>query len=133
MEATVAQAPATEVLEDVLPFNVRDASGEEWVLFDGSAEMEDQRANLVPNEDGNALVVMPASDVKLFGKTVWIRVGSKALSITLPEGSPAYQAGPLEGGECRGFGTRCVGKTKFCCDNNENRGACPRGWTCPNG
>ena len=104
----------------------------QWVQFDGTSEVDGDTAKLVPREDAAVLVVMPAEDVRTVGGVTELRVGSRAIAVTIPASSlPNYPTEAANEDECRGAGTRCVGKVKFCCDSNETSGSCRRPWRCP--
>ena len=126
---TVVRLPEIDI-PDRKPFFGEREGG--WVLFDGEATTEGEYATLTPSDDRAVSVVMLARDVRRAGKAVFVRVHARAMSIDIPPTSRKnYPVNAAESEECRGSGTRCVGRVRYCCDTLENCGECPRNWRCP--
>ena len=105
--------------------------GAGWVQFDGEMTIEGDLARLVPADDADVSVIMFANDVRRVGHAVEVRLGARAQSIHIPPTSRRnYPVDADPSQECRGTGTRCVGKVKYCCDNLDACGSCPRNWRC---
>jgi len=100
----------------------------EWIPFNGRAQPTLHGWMLVPVEDADTQVEMARDDVMIRATGVMVRVGAKALRVSISQSSPAntrpqYGSRP----KCVDDRGRCVGGTEFCC-TDEIAGPCDGYW-----
>jgi hypothetical protein len=107
------------------PYRQRDG----WIPFNGHiVKVYDVSTIVQANDRTKSIVRFGATDVRLTGGAVAIRVGAKAEFLRLPKAAPRNAKDP---GKCRGAGSMCTGNAEFCCDDGEAIGSCHGEWACP--
>lgn len=99
----------------------------DWVEFDGKARRIGKAWRLHPFLDPNVEIDLESDDVYVERGKTFIRVGSRAVRIEIPDGSlinkaPSRISPPKCGGK-----SRCVGGVEFCC-TNDVAGSCDGHW-----
>jgi hypothetical protein len=101
---------------------------DDWVLFNGHVVSSNTAETTVQADDSTqSIISFDATDVKLSGFAVHIRLGAKARFLRLPRAKRK----PASGDVCRGTGTMCTGNVQFCCDDGDTLGDCTGEWSCP--